>query len=120
MYLRKLLEEFPTTRRDRFWRRDFLFPRFLPHLVAELVNAVQRHDRDLMRTSLENLRLVSCYHNRQDPCNPQTAAAAASVPRSGKGSFRGTAGFAAIIAAHSWLIGDCRSRWQLVPSPSSK
>jgi glycosyltransferase involved in cell wall biosynthesis len=66
LYLRKLLEEFPDDpARDRFWRRDVLLPRFLPHLVAEFVNAVQRRDRELMRTSLENLRFVSCYHNRR-------------------------------------------------------
>jgi hypothetical protein len=66
LYLRKLLEEFPDDpARGRFWRRDVVLPRFLPHLLAEFVDAVQRRDRELVRTSLDDLRFVSCYHNRR-------------------------------------------------------
>jgi glycosyltransferase involved in cell wall biosynthesis len=66
LYLRKLLEEFPDEpARGRYWARDVLLPRFLPHLVAEFVDAVERRDRERMRTSLEDLRFASCHHNRR-------------------------------------------------------
>jgi glycosyltransferase involved in cell wall biosynthesis len=63
-YLRKLLAEFPDDpARGRFWRRDVIAPRFLPHLIKEYIDAVQSRDRELMRASLENLRFISNYHN---------------------------------------------------------
>jgi glycosyltransferase involved in cell wall biosynthesis len=65
LYFRKLLAEFPDDpARGRFWRRDVLLPRFFVPLMAGFANAVQRNDRELMRTSLEDLRFVSRYHNR--------------------------------------------------------
>ena len=63
-YLRKLLAEFPDDpARGRYWRRDVLAPRFLPHLIKAFIDAVRCRDRELMRASLENLRFISKYHN---------------------------------------------------------
>jgi glycosyltransferase involved in cell wall biosynthesis len=66
LYLRKLLDAFPDEpARGRFWRRDVLLPRFLPHLLAEFAAAAQDHDRDRMRAALDDLRFVSGHHNRR-------------------------------------------------------
>jgi glycosyltransferase involved in cell wall biosynthesis len=66
LYLRKLLAEFPDDpARSRFWSRDVLLPRFFPSVVGEFTNAVQRGDRSLIRTSLEDLRFVVSFHNRR-------------------------------------------------------
>jgi glycosyltransferase involved in cell wall biosynthesis len=65
-YLRKLLAAFPDDPATRkYWQRDVLLPRFLPHLLAEYIKARQRHDKELVRLSLENLRFASRYHNRR-------------------------------------------------------
>jgi glycosyltransferase involved in cell wall biosynthesis len=64
VYLRKLLAEFPDDPpRGRFWRRDVIAPRFLPHLLADLANAVRRRDDERMRAALDNLRFISAHHN---------------------------------------------------------
>ena len=66
LYLRKLLEEFPDDpARGRFWRRDVLLPRFFLPMIVCFVDAVQRRDRDLMHSSLKELRFVTRYHNRR-------------------------------------------------------
>jgi glycosyltransferase involved in cell wall biosynthesis len=64
VYLRKLFAEFPDDPpRGRFWRRDVIAPRFLPHLMADFANAVRRHDHQRMHTALDNLRFISDHHN---------------------------------------------------------
>jgi glycosyltransferase involved in cell wall biosynthesis len=66
VYLRKLLHEFPDDpARGRYWTRNVLIPRFLPHLTAEFIKSVQRRDHELMQRSLEDLRFVMGYHNRR-------------------------------------------------------
>jgi glycosyltransferase involved in cell wall biosynthesis len=66
VYLRKLLHEFPDDpTRGRFWTRNVLIPRFLPHITAEFIKSVQHRDREIMQRSLEDLRFVIRYHNRR-------------------------------------------------------
>jgi glycosyltransferase involved in cell wall biosynthesis len=63
-YLRKLLAEFPDDpARGRFWRRDVIAPRFLPHLIKEYIDAVRSRDRELLHVSLDNLQFISDYHS---------------------------------------------------------
>jgi len=62
-YFRKLLDEFPDDpRRERFFARDFLAPRFFPALVREYTNALRYGDRAAVRTALEDLRFVARRH----------------------------------------------------------
>jgi glycosyltransferase involved in cell wall biosynthesis len=62
-YFRKLLAEFPDDpRRDRFFARDFLAPRFFPALVREYTYALRYGDRTAVRTALDNLRFVARRH----------------------------------------------------------
>jgi glycosyltransferase involved in cell wall biosynthesis len=64
VYLRKLLADFPDDPpRGRFWRRDVISPRFLPHLLADFANAVRRRDHERMHAALDNLRFISAHHN---------------------------------------------------------
>src|ERR1700722_18489529 len=66
LYLRKLLEEFPDDpARGRFWRRDVLLPRFFLPMIASFADAVQRRDRDLMHSSLQELRFRTRSPNRR-------------------------------------------------------
>ena len=62
-YFRKLLHEFPDDpRRDRFFARDFLAPRFFPALVREYTQALRHGDRKAVRTARENLWFVARRH----------------------------------------------------------
>lgn len=66
VYLRKLIEEFPDEpTRGRFWSRDILLPRFLPHLLAQYANALRDGDRALARESYDNLRFIARYPRRR-------------------------------------------------------
>lgn len=63
LYFRKLLAEFPDDpRRDQYFARDFLAPRFFPAFVREYTNALRFGDRKSVRTALEDLRFVSRRH----------------------------------------------------------
>ena len=66
LYFRKLLDEFPDDpKRDRYFARDFLAPRFFPAFVREYTNALRYGDRTAIRTALENLKFVSRRHKRK-------------------------------------------------------
>lgn len=63
LYFRKLLHEFPDDpRRDRYFARDFLAPRFFPAFVREYTNALRHGDRAQIRTALDNLKFVTQRH----------------------------------------------------------
>lgn len=63
LYFRKLLEEFPDDpRRDRYFARDFLAPRFFPAFMREYTNALRYGTRAEIRTAIENLKFVSRRH----------------------------------------------------------
>lgn len=62
-YFRKLLDEFPDDpRRDRYFARDFLAPRFFPAVVREYTNALRYGDRAQVRDALANLKFVTRRH----------------------------------------------------------
>ena len=62
-YFRKLLAEFPDDpRRERFFARDFLAPRFFPAFVREYTHALRYGDRRAIKTALDNLRFVASRH----------------------------------------------------------
>jgi glycosyltransferase involved in cell wall biosynthesis len=66
LYFRKLLSEFPDDpRRDRYFARDFLAPRFFPAFVREYTNALRYGDRKAVRTALDNLVFVSRRHKKK-------------------------------------------------------
>jgi glycosyltransferase involved in cell wall biosynthesis len=66
LYFRKLLAEFPDDpRRDRYFARDFLAPRFFPAFVREYTNALRFGDRKAVRVAVENLAFVSRRHKRK-------------------------------------------------------
>jgi glycosyltransferase involved in cell wall biosynthesis len=66
LYFRKLLDEFPDDpRRDQFFARDFLAPRFFPAFVREYTNALRYGDRKAVRAALANLAFVSRRHKRK-------------------------------------------------------
>ena len=62
-YFRKLLAEFPDDpRRERFFARDFLAPRFFPAFVREYTHALRYGDRRAIKTALDNLQFVASRH----------------------------------------------------------
>jgi glycosyltransferase involved in cell wall biosynthesis len=66
LYFRKLLNEFPDDpRRDQYFARDFLAPRFFPAMVREYTNALRYGDRKAVRAALKNLIFVSRRHKRK-------------------------------------------------------
>lgn len=66
LYFRKLLSEFPDDpRRDRYFARDMLAPRFFPAFVREYTNALRFGDRKAVRTALDNLVFVTRRHKRK-------------------------------------------------------
>ncbi len=67
IYFRKLLGEFPDDpRREQFYARDFLAPRFFPAFVREYTNALRCGDRKAIRTALNDLVFVARRHKRKN------------------------------------------------------
>lgn len=63
-YLRKLLAEFPDDpRRDRYFGRSLLAPRFLPAVIHDYCYALRFGAVRDVRAALENVRFVSKIHN---------------------------------------------------------
>jgi GT2 family glycosyltransferase len=63
IYFQKLIAEFPDDwRRNVYYTRDLLAPRFFPFLVREYTMALRSRDRAAQAAALADLRILARYH----------------------------------------------------------
>jgi glycosyltransferase involved in cell wall biosynthesis len=82
IYARKLLTEFPDDpRRNLYYARDLLAPRFYPQMVAECKTALRSGDESEITASFENLKYVAAFLPKSRPLtDPDVYLISAIIP----------------------------------------